>query len=175
MLLATASHLVWNFFLLQCLLASYRIFNVNGDIKRDGVGIDDYSTTERKIGKWIDGSDLYQRTFEVTGLHNDGTYDDNILGTSNIVIRDWTGYLQYDTGADKQHFAVQGYGSGTGDWIGCWTTAGCNDLSIRAKLNTGIYALDKAVITIKYTKISVQTNALNTNIQQTEEPTDEMR
>lgn len=124
-------------------------------IKYGNNSTDDYTTTERKIGKWIDGSDLYQRTFEVTGLHNDGTYDDNILGTSNIVIRDWTGYLQYDTGAGKQHFAVQGYGSGAGDWIGCWTTTGCNDLSIRAKLMTNTYTLDKAVITIKYTKPSV--------------------
>lgn len=145
--------------------------NINGDIQRNGVGIDDYTTTERKIGKWIDGSDLYQRTFEVTGIHNDGTYDDNILGTSDIVIRDWTGYIQYDTGTDKLHYPIHGIWFSATDWIGCWVTTGLADLAIHAKINTETYTLDKAVITIKYTKPSA-----NANVQQGEtrsEPVEE--
>ena len=139
--------------------------DVNGDIKRDGVGIDDYTTTERKIGKWIDGSDLYQRTFEVTGLTNNGVWNQRILGTSDIDIVDWIGYLEYEDGNHvKQRYPID---FKSGEYDGCCISV-ISDLTLMAKITP--LTLIKAVITIKYTKPSVQAN-----IQQTEEPTDEMR
>jgi hypothetical protein len=145
--------------------------NVNGDIQRDGVGIDDYTTTERKIGKWIDGSDLYQRTFEVTGL-TQGEWN-NALGTSDIDIKAFDGYIRYlYNGEFNRNISLNYYINST-DYVA--TQNAGSDLSIKPNRTESGIAIDKAVITIKYTKPSVQADTLNTNIQQTEEPTDEMR
>ena len=56
--------------------------------------IEEYSTTERKIGKWIDNSDLYQKTIYIEHLP-DGTvsddwvfYNTGIEGTINVIEMD---------------------------------------------------------------------------------------
>ena len=150
----------------------YTSMNVNGDIKRDGVGIDDYTTTERKIGKWIDGSDLYQRTFEVTGL-TQGQWNTTALGTSDLDIKAFDGYIRYLFNGEFNRNIPLNYYYTSGDYVA--TQNAGSDLSIKPNRTESGMVIDKAVITIKYTKPSVQANALNANIQQTEEPTDEMR
>lgn len=149
--------------------------NVNGDIKRDGVGIDDYTTTERKIGKWIDGSDLYQRTFVVTGLVNMQT-NKAVLGTSGIDIKAIDGYIEWTLNGEPSPRTALNYSSGNNYYV--VTQIAYTDINIqpnRANTTTLTFGIPEAVVTIKYTKISEQANALNANIQQTEEPTDEMR
>lgn len=153
---------------------NYTSMNVNGDIKRDGVGIDDYTTTERKIGKWIDGSDLYQRTFEVTGLSKN-TWNNSILDTSDIKIVDFTGLIYWlDNQEASDTTPLNYYASGSDNCFTCINTAQ-TDMRIYPTNTSSSMSIGKAVITIKYTKPSVQANTLNANIQQTEEPTDEMR
>lgn len=151
--------------------------NVNGDIKRDGVGIDDYTTTERKIGKWIDGSDLYQRTFEISDLAKN-TWHTSLLGTTGIDIVDLQGFVEWyktsdDTLSSRQTLS---FFDSTGEYNEVLVDSTGADLSAYFMYSGSVQKSNcKAVITIKYTKPSVQANALNTNIQQTEEPTDEMR
>ena len=139
--------------------------NVNGNIQRDGIGIDDYTTTERKIGKWIDGSDLYQRTFEVTGLteSDQWVFNNNILGTSNIDIKDFKGYTEWSDGTNTTRFELNFYLS---NGIHSLCLNSTSDLAI--SLNHESTSLVKAIITIKYTKPSVQ--ALNANLIPSDNP-----
>ena len=145
--------------------------NVNGDIQRNGVGIDDYTTTERKIGKWIDGSDLYQRTFEVTVSSVNG-WNGNILGTSGISIVDVHGFM-YGWYTDAYLSKPLVYFRTPTDFITFLYDDDVNVYIMDSQVDTS--PMPTLTITIKYTKPSVQANALNVNIQQTEEPTDEMR
>lgn len=63
-----------------------------------GVGIETYSTTEEyKIGKWIDGKTLYQKTLSTTLSGNQGSIDVSSLDIDNGWIVD--GY--YDIGVTK--------------------------------------------------------------------------
>ena len=161
--------------------------NINGDIKRDGIGIDDYTTTERKIGKWIDGSDLYQRTFEVTTLANDNRWHTDALGTSGIDIVDFGGYVDFNSDgnfADRQLLNA---------WISSTNYMSMDSIKsdLEYRINRPGVTIDKAVITIKYTKPSVQAlnaslipsdNPFNASVMEAsetptsnEEPTDEMR
>lgn len=165
----------------------YTSLNVNGDIQRDGVGIDDYTTTERKIGKWIDGSDLYQRTFEVTTLVNDNQWHTDALGTSGIDIVDFGGYIDFNSGgsfADRQPLNT---------WISSNNYISMDSIKsdLEYRINRPDVTIEKAVITIKYTKPSVQAlnanlipsdNPFNVSVMESsetptsnEEPTDEMR
>lgn len=133
--------------------------NVNGDIKRNGVGIDDYSTTEQKIGKWIDGSDLYQRTFVVTGLTN-GSWNNNVLGTSGISIQDVQGYVDwlYNDVADIR--TSTDYFRADIEFVTTVVTSTKSDVDILPKIASSGYEVDKAVITIKYTKTQTQVNLM---------------
>jgi hypothetical protein len=135
--------------------------NVNGNIQRDGVGIDDYTTTERKIGKWIDGSDLYQRTFEVTELSKN-TWNNSILDTSDIKIVDFTGLIYWlDNQAASDSTPLNYYASGSDNCFTCINTAQ-TDMRIYPTNTSSDMSIDKAVITIKYTKPSVQANLMQT-------------
>lgn len=133
--------------------------NVNGDIQRDGVGIDDYTTTERKIGKWIDGSNLYQRTFEVTGLVN-GQWNISILGTSGINIVDVQGWIDWTYNSEPNRRLELNYYFNSDDR--CTLHNAYTDLDIYPYRTESGLGIDKAVITIKYTKVSVQANLMQT-------------
>jgi hypothetical protein len=118
---------------------------------------DDYTTTERKIGKWIDGSDLYQRTFEVTASSVNG-WNDNVLGTSGIKIVDVQGFMYGLYEEDVYVSKPLVYFRTTTDYI---TVIYDDDVNV--------YIMDGAVstspmptltITIKYTKPSAQANLM---------------
>jgi hypothetical protein len=134
--------------------------------------IGDYSTAERKIGKWIDGSDLYQRTFEVTGLVN-GQFNNAVLGTSDIDIKTVDGYIEWTYNGNPNVRTSLDYYINSNDYVALHNAF--TDINIKPNRTESGMVIVGAVITIKYTKPSVQANVLNANIQQTEEPTDEMR
>lgn len=129
--------------------------NVNGDIQRDGVGIDDYTTTERKIGKWIDGSDLYQRTFEVTGLVN-GQWNSSVLGTSGINIVDIQGWIDWTYNGEPNCRTDLNYYANSSDYVSMQNAY--NDIEIKPNRTDAGVQITESVITIKYTKPSVQAN-----------------
>ena len=127
--------------------------------------IGDYSTTERKIGKWIDGSDLYQRTFEVTASSVNG-WNDNVLGTSGIKIVDVQGFM-YGLYEGVYVSKPLVYFRNTTDYI-----------TFIYDSDVNVYIMDPAVstspmptltITIKYTKPSAQANLMQTPISTEEE------
>ena len=146
--------------------ANYSSFNVNGNIQRDGVGIDDYTTTERKIGKWIDGSDLYQRTFEVTGLVN-GQWNKSVLGTSGINIVDVQGWIDWTYNSEPNRRLELNYYFNSDDR--CSLQNAYTDLDIYPYRAESGLEIDKAVITIKYTKPSAQANLMQTPTEEVSE------
>ena len=145
--------------------------NVNGTIQRDGVGIDDYTITERKIGKWIDGSDLYQRTFEISDLEKN-TWHYSLLGTTGIDIVDFQGFVEWykasdDTLAEKQ---ALNYFDSTDERNETLVDSTGEDLCARfTYVGSTKKSNCKVVITIKYTKPS----APQANLMQTA-PTEEV-
>lgn len=128
-----------------------------------------YSTTEQKIGKWIDGSDLYQRTFVVTGLTNK-TWNDSVLGTSNIDIKDVDGYIDWTYNGTPNRRTALDYWVNTGDC--CSMHNAYTDVNLKLyRTETGL-DVSEAVITIKYTKTQAQ--SLSANMTQIVTPTEEV-
>ena len=125
------------------------------------IGYDTYSLDEHKIGTWIDGSDLYQRTFEVTELSKN-TWNNSILGTSDIKIVDFTGLIYWlDNQAASDSTQLNYYASGSDNCFTCINTAQ-TDMRIYPTNTSSDMSIDKAVITIKYTKLPVQANLMQT-------------
>ena len=140
--------------------------NVNGNIRRDGIGIDDYTTTERKIGKWIDGSDLYQRTFDNVTISANGQWNENVLGTSGIEIVDIKGLCKTTT--DTKYMYPLNYYRNTDITICTCLNESATDINIRPYMPSDA-TITAARITILYTKPSVQSNLMQTPI-----PTEEV-
>lgn len=61
----------------------------------------DYSTTERKIGKWVDGSDLYEVTLIKTEP-NSTTHNFDLSSYNIKYLVDIQG-IRYNTGNSTQH------------------------------------------------------------------------
>ena len=105
----------------------------------------DYSTTEHVVGKWIDGSPIYQRTF--TGTVPSGTdrftvhtFDTAIKG----VVKVWGWTYKDDRSAGSGLFYLS-----TADYDNCCDVSG-NRLMVRAKA-TGSVGCNYAV-TLQYLK-----------------------
>ena len=110
-----------------------------------------YSTIEQKIGKWLDGKDLFQRTFEVTGLTN-GAWNNNVLGTSNIEIKSYEGQFEWYYNGMFNRYTSLDYYVNSSDFVA--TQNSKSDLVIKPnRTETGL-TIQGAIITIKYTKTS---------------------
>lgn len=135
----------------------------------NGGNTDDYSTAERKIGTWIDGSDLYQRTFVVTGLVNQQA-NNAVLGTSGIDIKDVDGYIEWTLNGEPSPRTSLNYSSSSTYYV--VTQIAYTDINIqpnRANTATLVFDITEAVITIKYTKLPQQAN-----LMQAPTPTEEV-
>ena len=111
----------------------------------------------------------------MTGLVN-RQWNTSVLGTSEINIVEApssTIHWLYNDAPDIIT-SLNFYRSPT-EFTTTYINATADDMNVLPNIGESGFTVDKAVITIKYTKPSVQANTLNTNIQQTEEPTDEMR
>ena len=119
---------------------------------------DNYSTNEQAIGTWIDGSILYQKTFVVTGLANK-QWNNNVLGTSGINIIDAPSGTIHWLYNNTQNIAtsLSYYRAGT-EFVTTCINATADDINILPNISDGGFTVDKAVITIRYTKPSSQTN-----------------
>lgn len=106
-------------------IATITIDDVPTDIYAPAGGTQDYSTTERVVGKWVDGRDVYEITFETSNttinasvnidvtslnidfvLSYDGCTDRNVPGVGAI-IWPWNFYesTQYQTTIRYEKFA----------------------------------------------------------------------
>lgn len=120
-----------------------------GNFTTPQYGIIDYSTDETEIGKWIDGTPLYQKTFDLTNRTlTDLTWNNNILGTTNIKIRNFVGYFNLGTNAIFPYY----YHRSTSEFFTAVTNDVATDINIRPNMNYNpVYA---GIITIQYTKTS---------------------
>jgi hypothetical protein len=104
--------------------------------------LSDYSTTEQAVGKWIDGSIVYRKTFSfTTGASTDQTF--NIGATIKTLIR-IDGGLNYTSGA---WYPPQTYFSSTDLFI-VWVVTNYTQIKVRS----GTINYKPGYVTIYYTK-----------------------
>lgn len=116
-------------------IGSIKVNNNTTKLYAPSSGIE-YSTTERKIGKWVDGSDLYQRTWNnlTVSLTANSWVSTGISATDIDTIVD--GMMQDDT---KQKIGGTIGFISSGAYIGVYPILGERDLT---------------TLTVLYTKIS---------------------
>jgi len=116
-----------------------------------------YSTTERKIGKWVDNSDLYQKTVFIEHLP-DGTisddwvyYNTGIDGTINVI--EMTGTILFANGNKSPipYVLANGLQGAFLNQIGLFFKTETTQIGIMCgsdRSSAGAY------VTIRYTKVS---------------------
>lgn len=97
----------------------------------------DYSTTEVDTGqKWIDGKTIYCRVFNLPDLVlNDNNWNNNVLGTSNIHIIKFDGFIGlqgYDINLPLNYYRQNT------EFITTILAAGYSDINIRPNMNAGV-------------------------------------
>ena len=111
----------------------------------------DYSTDEKKIGTWIDGSDLYQKTFffDDLGWHQ-GSWIDHFLDTyeDGINIINFWGWFEHLNSTAR--FPICYYRSSS-EFVTVTMSTNKSDLDILPNLGAVNYIEDLCV-TIQYTK-----------------------
>lgn len=113
---------------------------------RGGSSSESYSTTEHKIGTWVDGSDLYEKTINLTGTYSaDGAIDISsyLAGNENII--ESVGYLSYVYEGSTYKLPING--------SSVYLEYRVDKYQLRLLLGSGSINMD-AYITIKYTKVS---------------------
>lgn len=110
-----------------------------------------YSTDEKKIGTWIDGSDLYQKTFffDDLGWHQ-GTWINHFLDTfdDGLNIINFWGWFEYSDSTAR--YPISYYRSSS-IYVVTTTSSNNSDLDILPNLGAVNYIEDLCV-TIQYTK-----------------------
>lgn len=111
----------------------------------------EYSTEEKEVGTWIDGSKLYQRTFNKSDVViQDTNWTNNILGTNgtNINIVSYEGYFSLSGTNGKIPYT---YYRSSSEYFTSIVNNDGDDINVRPNMNAGltIYA---GIITVQYTK-----------------------
>lgn len=104
-----------------------------------------YSTTEKRIGTWIDGSPLYQRTYSATSPSAVNTSADIVTLDSNMSVKEISGILDSPTVLMLNHYVS------TTDFATIWKTSVTGN--IRMSVGSTSYTSKPVYVTIKYTKI----------------------
>lgn len=113
---------------------------------RGGSSSESYSTTEHKIGTWIDGSDMYEKTINLTGTYSaDGAIDISSYLTGNENIIESVGYLSYVYEGSTYKQPINGNSA--------YLEYRVDKYQLRLLFGSGSINID-AYITIKYTKVS---------------------
>ena len=117
-----------------------------------------YSTDEQVVGKWIDGSVLYEKTFNKSNLdYGNNTWWNNILGTngSGIEIVRFEGY--YSNNQNNARYSINAfYRASTTTASACINTDN-DDINL---FNNMGYIIDRVNITIRYIKVPNPNNAV---------------
>lgn len=129
---------------------------LNGDTINGNMYTDKYSSNEQRVGTWINGKPLYQKTFIFNQqVIDDNTWTNDILGTrgSGIEIVDYNGMFGL---TDNPHFSNFSYYRSSTEYFTayCHNNNGHNDdISVRPNMNAGAnVTLDRC--TILYVKDS---------------------
>jgi len=102
-----------------------------------------YSTTERVVGKWIDGKPLYQKTLEFTNI-TIGKTQSNIGSLSGLNI-DYGNVIGVTTSENNQYYEGLGY-------FACWIRKTDSNLGIKSLVSDSNITYSKLWVTIQYTK-----------------------
>lgn len=120
--------------------------NVYGSVLGgSGGGSVEYSTTEKAVGKWINGSTLYQRTF--TGTTSSSSNETNVASLSgSYVVRSFEGaFKQESSGCEVP--IIYSQVTDSNDWMNCYHYGGYITLSYGSNNRSKEYW-----VTIRYTK-----------------------
>lgn len=126
------------------------------------INIDSYSTTEQKVGTWIDGKPIYEITYQLTcPTTSSGEVTQDITNLNLETLTDICGTSKYinNDGVTKYYRPFENtyaYNSQLGNYSGAWIKD--NTLFFRYSGFTAILSLT-AYITIRYTKTT--TRSLN--------------
>lgn len=125
----------------------------SGQWTPQGVPAHHYSTDEQVVGTWIDGSTLYEKTFDLSNVtFTDNAWNSDILGTesSGILIRKFDGY--FSLSGSSMLFPLCYYRK-SDEYFTCSTNNDASDLNVRPNMNAGTTVIG-SIITIQYTKSS---------------------
>ena len=108
----------------------------------------DYSTTEKIIGKWIDGKPVYQRTYTFTSPNTAGTNLDVVSSIpANLdQLVGLSGVMTYTYNGNKYRYNVCEWRS-AGDYSSCWLRPSSIAMCVSTSLTN-----QPCVLTIQYTK-----------------------
>lgn len=123
----------------------------SGQWTPQGVPAVHYSTDEQVIGTWIDGSTLYERSFDLSSVTlTNASWNSNVLGTngSGIKIRKFSGIFT----VDGSSYADYIYFRSTTEYFTTVLNSNGDDLNLRPQIN-GV-TMTAGVCTIQYTKSS---------------------
>lgn len=126
------------------------IAGLERDLKEisENISLIEYSTSECLVGKWIDGSNLYEMTYIVnSGITFGGTYNYVTL-PNNIKVRDYKGFISRNNGAlDGFIYGFQGMSGSDISSLDVRTNS--IEFSVQSALESGF---EYVSITIQYTK-----------------------
>ena len=111
-----------------------------------GVPAVHYSTEEKVVGTWVDGSTLYERTFKIDNPTSTANPSTLVNLTNNEVVIDIQGYLEASDGSRLYN----NFGDSTDYQLKLWFEVGV--IKYRAKY--GSSSLTEIVFSIRYTKTS---------------------
>ena len=116
--------------------------------------LEEYSTTEKIIGKWIDGKPLYRKTITFTTMIKQNEITSiahNIENAKNIFIDFGASFMEANIGESdylSYNFPIIGYGNSTNDKVFCYV----NPTDINFYANGNWAENWTKHITLKYTK-----------------------
>lgn len=126
-----------------------------------------YSTDEQIVGKWIDGSILYEKTFNKSNLdYGNNTWWNNILGTngSGIEIVRFEGY--YSNNQNNARYSINAFYRASTTTASACVNTDLDDINL---FNNMGFIIDRVNVTIRYIKVS---NSNNRNLMMNTTPTD---
>lgn len=116
-----------------------------------------YSTSEEKVGTWIDGTPIYQKTIDCGALPNTTTkYVSTDIEASKIVKIEGIATAPQSGGGDKAITIPMPFTGSGGTYVGLYAhILSTNKISIRVSTDADRSAYN-GYITIQYTKLSNQ-------------------
>lgn len=130
------------------------VANLSASVLTIGEKLEDattYSTSEKVVGKWVDGSDLYEKTINFGALPNSDTKSvaHNISNVAHIWIYD--GFAENSTSGFTNQLNLSG-----GETINNQFYFGVTKTEIRCVANSDRTSYDNCYITLRYTKVETE-------------------
>lgn len=105
-----------------------------------------YSTEEKIVGEWIDGSTLYEKTLEIASISADG---DNLIPHGITGLANLIGYSGYCTYAGEDQLNIPYLAGSSFITINTW-----NSTNLVFRKSNLSYSATNVKVTIRYTKSS---------------------